>query len=228
MVADGQLTDVDREARLLSLLRSGDEHAFESLVAKHAAGMLRVARTYVASDVAAEDVVQDTWVAVMRGLEQFEGRCTVKTWLYRILINRSKSMGIGDRRTVPMSALHGENLHGENRTVAPDRFYGAGEPDVLGRWSDPPRAWQRDPQTQAIGAELLRQLRAAIEVLPEPQRRVVILRDVEGMSAAETAELLDLSAVNQRSLLHRGRARLRQSLEAYLALEGSVLPKAAR
>lgn len=198
----------------MTSLRGGDQQAFEVLVDRHAAGMLRVARTYVASDVAAEDVVQDTWVAVMRGLEQFEGRCSVKTWLYRILINRAKSSGVGATRTVPMSALSDAGP-----TVAPERFRSDGDPRWLGHWSDPPRAWQRDPQTQLIGAELLQQLHAAINALPDLQRQVVILRDVEGMSAEETAELLDLSAGNQRMLLHRGRARMRQSLGDYLSPE---------
>jgi len=198
-------------------LRNGDERAFEVLVGRHAPGMLRVARTFVASDSAAEDVVQDTWVAVMRGLDLFEERCSVKTWLYRILINRAKSSGIGERRTIPIGPLHDDDP-----TVDPGRFHSGGEPGVRGHWCEPPRPWQRDPQAQAVGAELLQQLRAAIEQLPESQRQVVILRDVEEMSAAETAELLSLSAANQRSLLHRGRARLRTTLEQYLALEDSV------
>ena len=201
----------------MSSLRNGDERAFEVLVGRHAPGMLRVARTFVASDVAAEDVVQDTWVAVIRGLELFEERCSVKTWLYRILINRAKSSGIGERRTVPMGPPYDDDP-----TVDQGRFHVGGDPTVRGHWSDPPRPWQRDPQAQAIGAELLEQLLAAIGELPEPQRQVVILRDVEGMSAAETAQLLSLSAGNQRSLLHRGRAGLRLALEQYLAPDDSV------
>ena len=189
MVAGSLADEVDRESQLLTSLRRGDESAFELLVARHAPGMLRVARTYVASDEAAQDVVQDTWVAVMRGLERFEGRCSVKTWLYRILINRAKSSGVGERRP---------------------RY-----------WLDPPRPWQRDPQAQMIGAELVERLHAAIGTLPDLQRRVVVLRDVEGVSAAETAELLGLTAGNQRMLLHRGRAKLRQSLEDYLSEEAA-------
>lgn len=217
VVAGSAADDAYHESRLVSSLRDGDEQAFEVLVGRHASGMLRVARTYVASEAAAEDVVQDTWVAVMRGLDQFEGRCSLKTWLYRILINRAKSSGIGARQTVQMGAL--AELADEGSTVAPERFRSETDPRWLGEWSTPPRSWQRDPQTQVIGAELLQHLLAAIDVLPALQRRVVMLRDVEGMSADETVRLLGLSAGNQRTLLHRGRANLRRSLEDYLEKE---------
>lgn len=195
----------------MSSLRRGDEQAFELLISRYTPGMLRVARTYVATDVAAEDVVQDTWLAVINGLERFEGRCSMKTWLYRILINRAKSAGTGARRTVPIDALT-EGVP----TVDPERFRSTGPASASSEWSDPPRAWQRDPEAQIIAAETLDHLRVAIGTLPEPQRRVVVLRDVEGMSAEDTAELLGLTPGNQRLLLHRGRARLRQVLEDYL------------
>lgn len=216
MVAGSLADEVDRESQLLTSLRRGDESAFELLVARHAPGMLRVARTYVASDEAAQDVVQDTWVAVMRGLERFEGRCSVKTWLYRILINRAKSSGVRERRVVPVSAVTDDGP-----TVAPERFRADSATRRPRHWLDPPRPWQRDPQAQMIGAELVERLHAAIGTLPDLQRRVVVLRDVEGVSAAETAELLGLTAGNQRMLLHRGRAKLRQSLEDYLSEEAA-------
>lgn len=215
------LADGD-ESQLISSLRDGDQLAFERLVVRHSPGMLRVARMFT-SDATAEDVVQDTWVAVVRGIEMFESRCSVQTWLYRILINRAKTSGQGERRTVPMG-----DVAPDGPTVDPRRFRAGSDADLEGGWSDPPHPWQRDPQNQAIGAELMAQLLAAIDRLPAAQRQVVTLRDVEGMSAAETAELLHLSAVNQRSLLHRGRARLRQSLEDYLALEGCGRSEEAR
>lgn len=201
----------DGEVALLRALRGGDEEAFRDLVERHQAGLHRVARLYV-PDAIADEVVQETWAAVVAGLDRFEARSTVKTWIYRILLNQARKRGPRERRTIPFASRSG--LFGEDGpAVAPDRLV---HPDLgRGYWPDAPPAWHGDPEGRLLGAETLAVVRAAIADLPDAQREVITLRDVEGWDADEVCDLLGLSSVNQRVLLHRARAAVRQRLEVY-------------
>jgi RNA polymerase sigma-70 factor, ECF subfamily len=201
-----------RERLVVRALRSGDESAFTALVERYGGVMRRIARSYVASDAIADELVQETWVAVLAGLDRFEERSSLRTWMFRILINRAKTQGARDSRFVPLSSLDTED---EGPVVAADRFFG---PDARnpGHWCAPPRPWQQ-PETHLLSLETRARLREALQQLPARQRVVVTMRDVEGMDADEVCELLDLSPENQRVLLHRGRSLLRNLLERYVA-----------
>jgi RNA polymerase sigma-70 factor (ECF subfamily) len=192
------------EHRLIERLRAGDERAFAELVDLHHAGMLRFARTFVPSEAVAEEVVQDAWAALVKGVERFEGRSSVKTWLYRVVANRASTTGVREHRTVPLSSL-GSAEDDDGPSVSPERFSD-------GMWSSAPRPWE-DAERRLESLELREELRTALEGLPPRQRLVVVLRDVEGLATEEVQELLDISEANQRVLLHRGRSRLRQALE---------------
>lgn len=204
-------TQTLHERRLLAALRSGDERAFGELVEAHHAGMVRLAKVYVGSEALAEEVVQDTWSAVVKGIDRFEGRSSLKTWLFRIVKNRASSTFSRERRSVPLSSL--ESFDGETGpTVTADRFFVSDDPALNGEWAAPPRPWE-DAGRRLVSLELREELRRALADLPRRQQLVVSLRDVDGLGAEEVCELLDLSEANQRVLLHRGRARLRQALE---------------
>jgi RNA polymerase sigma-70 factor (ECF subfamily) len=195
------------EQRLVSALQAGDERAFGRIVDAYHAGMLRVARTHVKSDAVAEEVVQDTWSAVVKGIARFEGRSSLKTWLYRIVTNRASTTAVREGRSVPLSALATED-ETTGPAVPVDRFVTTAD----GHWARPPRPWE-DAGRRLESLELRDELRDALGDLPRRQQLVVALRDVEGLASEEVRELLDLSEANQRVLLHRGRARLRQALE---------------
>jgi len=190
-------------------LRKGDEQAFASIIDRHHASMLRVARSYVATREAAEDVVQETWLGVINGIGRFEERSSLKTWIFRILVNRAKTRGERDARTRPFSSLGDPN----EPTVDPGRFHTQGR--WAGFWSAPPTS-HSVPEDHVVQAEVGRQLLAAIDQLPESHRIVITLRDIQGLSAPEVCELLDLSEANQRVLLHRARAKARATLERVL------------
>jgi RNA polymerase sigma-70 factor (ECF subfamily) len=166
---------------------------------------------FVRDRQSAEEVVQETWLAVLNGIDRFEGRSSLKTWLFRILTNRAKTRGQRDGRMVPFSSLAGSGEEGEP-AVDPDRFLGPDSPHP-GAWAAPPRAW---PQDKVLEHETLGVINDAIEELPETQREVIRLRDVEGWSPMEVAEALEISDGNQRVLLHRARSKVRTALEAYL------------
>lgn len=200
------------DALLVAALRAGDEQAFGELVDRHYDSMLRVARTHVATKEAAEDVVQETFLGVIQGIDRFEERSSLKTWMFRILVNRAKTRGEREGRTRPFSSLQPELEDGEP-SVAPERFLQEGR--WAGFWAAPPSA-QQLPEARVLAAEAGDRLTAAIESLPPAQRVVLTLRDVQGFSAAEVCELLELSEANQRVLLHRGRSKVRAQLERYL------------
>jgi RNA polymerase sigma-70 factor, ECF subfamily len=189
--------DTDRE--LLVRLRSGDEQAFVSLVERYHEPMLRLAVSFVPSRAVAEEVVQDTWLAVLRGLDGFEGRSSLKTWLFRILVNRARTTGTRELRSVPMAD--------PEPAVDPSRF------DASGGWADPPERWIEEAEGRMEAVKLADRIRTWIGELPARQREVVILRDLEEMSSGAVCAVLDISEANQRVLLHRGRSRLRQLLE---------------
>jgi RNA polymerase sigma-70 factor (ECF subfamily) len=204
-------TNVSDE-QTLAALRSGDEGTFRELFARSYPMMKRVARAYVASDAVAEEIVQETWVAVVIGLDRFEGRSALGTWIFSILTNQAKTHSARERRALPFSCATPSDA--EEQAVDPDRFqkdYDAWP----GHWATPPRPWQK-PERRLLSLEARDRLKAALAQLPERQRVIVGLRDIEGHSAEEVCQLLGLSAENQRVLLHRGRSRLRAILEEYL------------
>jgi RNA polymerase sigma-70 factor, ECF subfamily len=197
------------DTQLVEALRAGDRQAYEELVERYTPALLRVASLFTPTRAVAEEVVQDTWVGVLRGIEGFEGRSTLKTWLFRILTNTAKTRGARERRTLPFSALAGAEVDEAEPVVDADRF----DPQD-GHWSQPPGQW---PEERLVAAETREVIRAAIDGLPLAQRAVISLRDVEGWSSEEVRDALGLTEVNQRVLLHRGRAKVRTALEAYLA-----------
>jgi RNA polymerase sigma-70 factor, ECF subfamily len=200
------------DMRLIEGLRSGDEAAFAALMRMYGAGMLRVAQMYVASRAVAEEVVQEAWLAVLKGIGGFQGRSSLKTWLFRIVANTAKTRGVREARSLPFSALGGEE--GEP-TVDPDRFLGPGE-RFPGHWAVPPENWAGLPEERLLGEETMGVIRRELERLPSAQRAVISLRDIEGFSAEEVCNALDLTETNQRVLLHRARAKVRAALEEYM------------
>jgi RNA polymerase sigma-70 factor, ECF subfamily len=190
------------EQELVERLRAGDEDAFAELVRRYHRLMMRVARGYVRSDAVAEEVVQESWLAVLRGIERFEGRSSFKTWLLRIVANRAMTSGARESRSVPVEP-----------SVSGDHFVPEGEPGA-GAWASPPEPW---PEDRLLAEETRAVIERAIAELPPTQAAVVTMRDVEGLSSEEVQEALDITAGNQRVLLHRGRQKVRAALEAYLS-----------
>jgi RNA polymerase sigma-70 factor, ECF subfamily len=201
------------EAGLVAALSRGDADAFAALVDRHSRAMIRVAMAYVPSRAAAEEVVQETWIAVMRGIDGFEGRSSLKTWIFRILTNVAMRSGARERRSVPFSALAGAEDTGEP-SVDPDRFLPADHELFPGHWAIMPARWPT-PEEGLLARETREVIAAAIAELPVAQRTVVALRDVEGWSSEEVRAALEISAGNQRILLHRARSRVRNAIESY-------------
>jgi RNA polymerase sigma-70 factor (ECF subfamily) len=196
---------------LVVRLRAGDEEAFRELLDRYEAPLRRVARTYVATDAAADEVVADTWLGVLKGIDRFEQRSSLKTWIFRILMNIARTRGTRDKRSVPFSSLGPEDAE---PTIAPERFQG---PDGAhpGGWVAFPTRWHDHPEVRALAHETLDVVRDALDMLPPAQEEVVRLRDLEGWSSSEVCNALGLTETNQRVLLHRGRAKLRAALERY-------------
>ena len=203
------------ERELLGALRRGDETAFVRLVEALHGSMLRLAMLHVGDRAVAEEVVQDAWLGVLQQLDRFEGRSSLKTWVLRITSNRAKTRAVRERRTVPFSALPGGDPEADEPLVDPDRFLPAGH-RWAGHWASPPASWREVPEDLLLSQEIMTEVERAVATLPTAQRAVVVLRDVEGLSAAETCQLLGLTEGNQRVLLHRGRSKLRAALEHYL------------
>lgn len=202
------------QAEVVAALRAGDERTFAALIEEHGPAMLRVARMYVSSRAVAEEVVQEAWLGVISGIGRFEGRSSLKTWIFRILSNRAKTRGEREGRSLPFSALEGGSADGEERTVDADRFQSGG--DFAGHWTSSPFRWSELPENRLVGKETIAVAQAAIAALPETQRAVITMRDVEGWSPEEIRNVLGLSETNQRVLLHRARAKVRLALESYL------------
>jgi len=207
------------EHALLCRLRRGDEQAFDQLVRAWWPPMLRVARGFVSTDASAQEVVQDTWLVVIRGLAGFEGRSSLRTWVFRILVNIAKTRGVKEQQTIPLSAVAADEDTGP--TVDPSRFRDPGDPEWPRHWTPAgtPRRWDTDPEAEVIRGEVRDVVSAAVGALPPRQREVVVLRDVQGFDSGEVCELLRMTAENQRVLLHRGRAKVRAALEIYYARE---------
>jgi RNA polymerase sigma-70 factor, ECF subfamily len=200
------------ETVLIAELRAGDQKAFGEVVDQHTPAMLRVARGYVSKDAIAEEVVQETWIALMQGIDGFQGRSSLKTWLFAVMANIAKARGVRERRDREAEIA---------AAVDPARFHGPGE-SGFGTWKQPPVPFPTGPEGAVLGRELRDVVQRELDKLPERQRAVVTLRDLLGFDSSEVCELLDISAANQRVLLHRGRAAIRQVVEDYV--RGGVSP----
>jgi RNA polymerase sigma-70 factor (ECF subfamily) len=204
------------ERELLQGLRAGDEAAFAVLVGRYSASLHRVATAIVGTRAVAEEVVQETWLAVLAGVDRFEGRSSLKTWLFRILTNSAKTRAARERRSVPFSSLVHQEAGSDESAVDPERFLPADDDRWPGHWAAPPRSWADTPEGRLLGAEARDLVRAAIDTLPPAQRSVITLRDVVGWTSEEVCDALELSEGNQRVLLHRARSRVRAALERYV------------
>lgn len=203
-------TEADR--RLVAKLRTGDSAAFMRLVDDLGPAMLGLARQFTPSRAVAEEVVQETWEAVLKGLDRFEGRASLKTWIFRILANRAKTRGARERRTVPFAALADAEAGGHFEAVTADRFHAA-DGASPGHWAAPVPRWETMPERAAESRETLALVRETIDLLPEMQRTVILLRDVEGWDGPQVSNALEISETNQRVLLHRARSKVRAALE---------------
>jgi RNA polymerase sigma-70 factor (ECF subfamily) len=201
------------EADLVTRLRNGDEAAFQSIVARYHGTMIAVARSHVKSNDVAEEVVQEAWLGVLNGLDRFEGRSSLKTWILRILVNTALTRSGREARSIPFSSLVPADE--EEPAVEPERFNPSGAA-YPGHWTAYPRDWRRLPADSLLRRETLGVVKRAIEELPDAQRTVITMRDVAGFTAEEVREALDVSDSNQRVLLHRARSRVRAVLERYL------------
>jgi RNA polymerase sigma-70 factor (ECF subfamily) len=206
----------EEEADLLTRLREGDQSAFEELVDRYHSAIVRFARLYVATQELAEDVAQETWLGVLRGLDRFEGRSTLKTWIFRIAANRAQTKGKREARTIPFAALASAEASADE-PVDLDRFLPIDDSAHPGGWSTLPANWDEQPEGRLLSDETLRVVREAIEQLPPMQAMVITLRDLQQWSSQEVREALDISEANQRVLLHRARTKVRRALEEYFA-----------
>jgi RNA polymerase sigma-70 factor, ECF subfamily len=212
--------DFSNDGALVGALRDGDERAFSWLLERYGSPLHRTARMYVATDAQADEVVQETWVAVLRGIDRFEQRSSLKTWLYRILMNIARTRGVKEARTIPFSSAAGVMTEGAEPTFDPDRFRPPTDPEWPGHWASFPLDWEHQPEARLLAGETLALVAKVVETLPPAQREVLTLRDVEGWTSAEVCNALELTETNQRVLLHRGRAKVRRALESYF--EGSL------
>jgi RNA polymerase sigma-70 factor, ECF subfamily len=205
-----------QDLELLSALRRGDERAFAALVDLHSRPMLRRAMVFVSSRAVAEEVVQEAWLGVIKGLGRFEGRSALKTWIFRILTNCAKTRAQREGRSIPFSALWNRDAEPGEPSVNPDRFLPPTEGHWPNHWSSSPRSWDEIPEHRLLTRETGLRIEEAIDELPPAQREVITLRDVEGWGSEEVCELLGISEGNQRVLLHRARSRVRRAHEQYL------------
>ncbi len=203
------------EVSLLKLLRERDETAFTQLVEEYHSSLVRLAQIYVQDSTTAEEVAQETWLAVLHGLDRFEGRSSLKTWIYTILTNKAKTRGQREKRSIVFSDF--ENADSDSPTVDPKRFRAEGQWE--NHWVAGPPSWEAIPEGSTLHAETMRLIREAIDALPENQRLVITLHDRDELSSEEICNILGISETNQRVLLHRARAKVRQALEDYLGSE---------
>ncbi len=204
------------EEALLTALRAGDEKAFNALVDDYGAAMRRFALTFVRTTAVADEVVQDAWLGVLHGLDRFEGRSSLKTWLFRIVSNTAKTRAVREARSVPFSSL--DDLGSDEPAVSLERFHGP-EDHHPGGWIAFPQAWSELPEARLEASETRAVISRAIDHLPPAQRLVITLRDVEGLAAEEVCNVLEVSETHQRVLLHRARSKVRAALESYLTEE---------
>jgi RNA polymerase sigma-70 factor (ECF subfamily) len=204
------------EQRLVEQLRAGDETAFAELLDCYHNALLRLAMSYVSCRVVAEEVVQETWLAVVQGIDRFAGRSSLKTWIYSILMNQARRRGQREARSLPFSALASPNMEGDEPAVDPSRFLPAGA-EWPGHWAAPPPSRGESPEERLLADETRALISQVIDGLPPNQRAVITLRDVQGLSSEEVRNILQVSDTNQRVLLHRARSKVRGALEQYLA-----------
>jgi len=205
------------DLQLVQALRAGNEVAFMMLVERYGPAMLRLARMYVPTRAIAEDVVQEAWLGVLKGIDGFQGRSSLRTWIFRILVNTAKTRGQRESRSIPFSSLWAPDPDSEP-AVEPERFRPAGD-QVPNSWLDKPTSWEGVPEDRLLSQETFDRIRESIDLLPPNQREVIRLRDVLGWSSEEVCDALDLSATNQRVLLHRARSKVRAALERYFQEE---------
>jgi len=207
------------EAGLIEAMRAGDEATFAALVDRYQAGMIRLAMAYVNNRAVAEEVAQEAWLGVLRGVHRFEARSSFKTWLFGILMNVARRRARREARSTPFSALGDPAEDPSGPAVVPERFRSSDDPQWPGHWAPnmAPNSWGDDPEQRLLARETQGQLRLAIDALPPSQRKVMLLRDVEGWSAEEVCTSLQLTEANQRVLLHRARSKVRQGLEQSLS-----------
>jgi RNA polymerase sigma-70 factor, ECF subfamily len=216
--SSSELLTSSGEAQLVESLQAGDEAAFAAMVERYHPALVRVALSFVREQSVAEDVAQETWLAVLQGIGRFERRASFRTWLFTILTNRAKTRGQRESRSVPMSSLASADDPDEP-SVDPDRFRPPDASQWPGGWADPPRSWGGSPEQRLLAAETRGLILDVIGRLPANQRAVITLRDIEGLSAQEVCNVIELSDTNQRVLLHRARSKVRQALEDYMAEE---------
>jgi RNA polymerase sigma-70 factor (ECF subfamily) len=216
-VPDATRLEPDDEL-LLAAVRRGDEGAFALLIDRYHLSLVRIATLFVRDRGVAEDVAQETWIGVLRGLGRFEGRSSFRTWLFGILANQARRRGERERRLIPFSALAQPSGADAEPAVEPDRFLPAGH-EWAGHWASAPAAWSSTPEDTLLSGEMRQEIARAIAELPPNQQAVITLRDVEGWDSAEVCNVLRLTPTNQRVLLHRARSRVRQTLEQYLERE---------
>ncbi len=211
------LAAIDDDTRLVELLRARDEETFVELIDRYHSVMLRLANVYVRDRAVAQDVVQDTWLGVLRGLDRFQARSRLKTWIFQILVNTARTRAVREKRTIPMSAL-GDLVTADSfdSVVEPGRFLPADASRWPGHWTSLPPGWGAAPEERLLSGEARSLINAAIDSLPPSQREVVTLRDSEGWTTEEVCNILQITETNQRVLLHRGRSRVRRALERYL------------
>ncbi len=211
-MTDTELLASPEDLQLVERLRAGDEDAFMMLVETHQAMMLRIARMYVSSQAVAEEVVQDAWIGILQGLPKFEGRSSLRTWMYRILANIAKTRGVREGRSQPFSAL----VDPDTSPSVPEMWFRASDDRFPDHWSTLPNDWRGVPEDRLLAGETIRIVGEAIDGLPPVQAEVIRLRDVLGWTSEEVRNVLDLSETNQRVLLHRARSRVRRAVDGYL------------
>ena len=207
------------EAQLVAALRRGDREAFATVVDGNSPWMMRIAMTYLPSRAIAEEAVQEAWVRCLRGLDGFEGRSALKSWLFVIVANCARRRAEREARTVPFSELARLEAEGEASDPLDGRFFDGSHPRWANAWSTASASWERTPEQKLLACEATARIQAAALRLPEAQRAVFVLRDVEGWGSNEVCEALGISGSNQRVLLHRARNALRLTLEEYLTEE---------
>ncbi|MCK6576633.1 MAG: sigma-70 family RNA polymerase sigma factor [Anaerolineae bacterium] len=205
----------EEETQIISALRGGDEAAFMRLVQSYQGSLVRVAAMIIGDAEVAQEVVQETWIAVLKALPTFEGRSSLKTWIFTILMNRARTAARREGRYIGL-ALETDESGDDLPTVTPDRFHPAQTGVEARGWITPPRSWEEMPEEVFLSGEVRRLIHRTIDTLPQQQREVITLRDVEGVSAEEACNILSVSESNQRVLLHRARSKVRRALEAYL------------
>jgi RNA polymerase sigma-70 factor, ECF subfamily len=205
---------IDEDTELITALRDGNEDAFVTLMERYHAPMLRLASMYVSKGMA-EEVVQDAWLGVLKGIRGFEARSSLRTWIFRILMNRTKSRVQREGRSIPFSALWDPAAEPAEPSVDPDRFLDSSHPQWPNHWRTPPQSWGESPDDRLLVKETQAYIQQAIDTLPPSQREVITLRDIKGYTPEEVCDILSISGANQRVLLHRARSKVRRALEEY-------------